>query len=383
MEDYIDFFDYVFHRSEHQPENRLFYNYSFDEWRDKSGESIDLMSFPKSETTLDIQSLTEWEDKKAEALNSINWALGDEPAGVTNPGPISLEKSGRGEVSFGTFLSRPAATSKMGRMNISPYSGFGDQLFGYLYYPLGNDGEIMSNNLPVVIYLHEYDYSKGFNSYHGVEKMIQSIVDKGFAVFTYDMIGFGNRIEEGTRFYDRYPHWSKMGKMVTDVKGAVDALTNLDFINNEKIIVAGYSLGATVGLYASATDERIAGVVSVAGFTPMRTNTLDRGTEGIMALTELHGLMPRLGFFVDNESRIPYDFNEVLALIAPRPILVIAPEFDKDAHVEDIKSSVKQAEDIFNLYDSTGNIDLYTPYDINRFSLEMQDKMLEWLEERF
>ena len=383
MEDYMDFFDYVFDRSEYQPENRLFYNYSFEDWQNKSGESIDLMSFPESESTLNVKSLNEWEDKKAEVLNSINWSLGDEPAGVTNLGPISLKKSGRGEVGFGTFLTRPAATSNMGRMNISPYSGFGDQLFGYLYYPLGNDGEIKSNNLPVVIYLHEYDYSKGFNSYHGVEKMIQSIVDKGFAVFAYDMIGFGNRIEEGTRFYDRYPHWSKMGKMVTDVKGAVDALANLEFINNEKIIVSGYSLGATVGLYASATDERIAGVVSVAGFTPMRTNTLDRGTEGIMAWSELHGLMPRLGFFVDNESRIPYDFNEVLATIAPRSVLIIAPELDKDAHVDDIKSSVEQAKEVFNLYNAAGNIDLYSPHDINRFSPEMMDKMMEWLEARF
>ncbi len=383
MEDYIDFFDYVFDRSQYKPENRLFYNYSFDDWRDKSGESIDLMNFPKLETLMNAESLTEWENKKVEVLKSIKWALGDKPAGVTNIGPKSLSNSGRGEDSFGTYLKRPEATSKMGRMNVTPYSGFGDQLFGYLYYPLDNKGEIKNKNLPVVIYLHEYDYSKGFNSYHGVEKLIQSIVEKGYAVFTYDMIGFGNRVEEGTRFYDRYPHWSKMGKMVTDVKGAVDALTNLDFIDNEKIIVVGYSLGATVGLYASTTDERIAGVVSVAGFTPMRTNTLDRGTEGIMALSELHGLMPRLGFFVGNESRIPYDFDEVLASIAPRSILVIAPELDKDAHIEDIKNSVKQSQEVYKLYDATANIELYIPYDINRFSLEMQEKLLNWLSLKF
>ena len=38
MEDYIDFFDYVFKRSDHKPENRLFYNYSFDKWKNLSGE---------------------------------------------------------------------------------------------------------------------------------------------------------------------------------------------------------------------------------------------------------------------------------------------------------------------------------------------------------
>ncbi len=83
------------------------------------------------------------------------------------------------------------------------------------------------------------------------------------------MMGFGNRIEEGTRFYNRYPHWSKMGKLVVDVQGALDALTNFDFVDSTKIFVTGYALGATVGLYSAALDERIAGVVSVCGFTPI------------------------------------------------------------------------------------------------------------------
>ena len=268
----------------------------------------------------------------------------------------------------------------MGVMAISPYSGFGDHLYGYLYYPSDEKGNLKNEKSPVVIYLHEYDYSKGFNSHHQVESLFQSMVDRGYAVFSYDMLGFGNRIEEGTHFYDRYPHWSKMGKMVVDVKGAVDALRNLDFIDGTKIFVAGYSLGATVGLYAAAMDERIAGVVSVAGFTPMRTNTPDRGTEGIKTYSHLHGLLPRLGFFAGNESRIPYDFHEVLACIAPRPVLVIAPVMDKDAHLEDVQNCVEQARKIYGLYGASDNIQIFSPDDYNRFSPEMREKTYEWLQ---
>ena len=393
MEDYIDFFDYVFERNNHQPENKLYYDYSFEKWRNLSNEKIDPMGYPVqngndilvNDQNKKIKTIAGWESKKANIQKQVKWVLGDEPAGVTNPGPGSLERSGGGEANFGSFIPRTEPTSTMGKMNISPYNGFGDQLFGYLYYPLDNNGKIKNTNLPVVIYLHGYNYSSGFHFsyYHKNEAMIQSIVDKGFAVFSFDMIGCGNRIQEGTRFYNRYPHWSKMGKMVTDVKGAIDALVNLDFVNSEKIFVVGYSLGATVGLYAATTDERIAGVVSVAGFTPMRTNTLDRGTEGIMAWSELHGLLPRLGFFVGNESRIPYDFNEILSSIAPRPILVIAPEFDKDAHLQDVKNSMKEAKEVYNLYNALENISLDVPNDINRFSPEMQGRMLDWLEEKF
>jgi len=390
MEDYIDFFDYVFKRSDHKPENRLFYNYTFEHWCELSGEKInpesyqargidDLLNDSNNGT---ISTTSGWENKKKSVVEKIRWALGDEPPGVINPGPGSLERGGRGESSFGTFLERPRPTPDMGVMAITPYSGFGDQLFGYLYYPLDGKGNLKNRNLPIVIYLHEYDYSKGFNSYHQVESLLRSMVQRGFGVFTYDMIGFGNRIEEGTRFYNRYPHWSKLGKMVTDVRGAVDAIVNLDFADTTKIYVAGYSLGATVGLYAAALDNRITGAISVCGFTPMRLNTPDKGTEGIRAYSHLHGLIPRLGFFVDNEARIPYDYHEVLACIAPRPLLVIAPVLDKDAVVEDVRNCVEQARKIYSLYGSGENVEIFSPEDYNRLSPEMRDKMYMWLQER-
>jgi dienelactone hydrolase len=390
MEDYIDFFDYVFKRSNHKPENKLFYNYSFEKWRQISGEVTDPMDYPAKD--LDdliedkdgntISSVSGWEKKKEDIQKRLQWILGDEPPGVINPGPQVFNPNARDENSFGTFLVRPAPTERMGRMPVSPYSGFGDNLFGYLYYPADEEGNLKKESMPVMIYLHEYDYSKGFNSYHRVTSFIEALVDSGYAVFSYDMMGFGNRIEEGTRFYDRYPNWSKMGKLVVDVQGALDALTNFNFVDTTKIFVAGYALGATVGLYTAALDERIAGVVSVCGFTPMRLDTPDRGTEGIKAYSHLHGLLPRLGFFIGYENRIPYDFHEILACIAPRQVLVIAPEMDKDAHLQDIKYCVDRVKNIYQLYGASNNIQIYTPNDYNRFYEKMRMKTYAWAAER-
>ncbi len=171
--------------------------------------------------------------------------------------------------------------------------------------------------------------------------------------------------------------------MVADTKGAVDALSNMDFIDAGRIVVAGYSLGAVVGLYAASLDNRIAGAVSVAGFTPMRTNALERGTEGILTYSHLHGLQPRLGFFVENEARIPVDFNEIIAAIAPRPVFVVAPEFDKDAHLNDVRHCIEQAAGIYKLYDSGVKLQLDIPNDINRFSPKMREKTYEWLTNHF
>jgi len=132
-------------------------------------------------------------------------------------------------------------------------------------------------------------------------------------------------------------------------------------------------------LLTAATDTRIAGVASISGFTPMRSNTLDRGTEGIKAYSHLHGLMPRLGFFLGHEAQIPLDFHEILACLAPRPLFIIAPVFDRYAYLTDIRLTVKEADKIYNLYDRSNHITFFSPDDYNRFSAEMQDKLYQWL----
>jgi dienelactone hydrolase len=393
MEDYIDFFDYVFGRGGNKPEPRLFYDYSFDKWRKRSGEQIRPQDYPVrnlDDLLMDangnrIASAGSWQEKKAGIKRNLRWALGEEPAGVTNPGPESLRTNARSESTFGSVIIRPEATPQMRVMPISPYNGFGEMLFGYLYCPadrIDKEGRPTGGKLPVVVYLHEYDYAKGFSSDHNIDAVFRSIVQRGYAVFSYDMLGFGNRIEEGTRFYQRYPRWSKMGKMVQDVRAALDALTHLDCVQREQIYVAGYSLGATVGLYSAALDERIAGVVSIAGFASMRSGTADRGTEGIQAYSHLHGLLPRLGCFVGHEPRVPYDFHEILACIAPRPLLVIAPALDKDAPVQDVQHCADQARKVYSLHGAEEMIQVFSPDDYNRLSDEMLEKTYRWLEDR-
>lgn len=388
IEGYIDFFDFVFKRTNRKPENRLFYNYTFEKWLELSKEKINPADYPLNNSNLFTNNkdksitLKDWERKRSGIRENIKWLFGTEPAGVTNPGPRSLSKGGNGEVRFGTLLKRPTVTDSMKVMAITPYDGFGDNLFGYLYYPVDVNGQIKSKNLPVVIYLHEYDYSKGFSSMsydHEVQSVFTNLTKMGFAVFSFDMLGFGNRIEEGFRFYERYPKWSKMGKMITDVRGALDAISNLEFVDKSKIFIAGYSLGGTVGILSTALDDRVAGLITIAGFTPMRTNTLDRGTEGIKAYSHMHGLIPRLGFFVGREDRIPIDFNEIISYIAPRPILMITPSYDKDAHKDDIKLCVDDVMQIYKLYQKNERVELYIPNDYNRFSTIMRNKTYEWL----
>jgi pimeloyl-ACP methyl ester carboxylesterase len=178
--------------------------------------------------------------------------------------------------------------------------------------------------------------------------------------------------------------------MVDDVISAVDALSNLDIIDSERIYCLGYSMGGTVGLYAAAIDKRIKGVVSVCGFSPFRLSNPEKEKENaiIMKYSHFHGLQPRLGFFVDAPKRMPFDFHEVLGLIAPRPVMIVAPELDWDNIQSDVIQCADEARKIYKLMNAEMQLELFAKYDINRFSENIESEsprkeVFEWIKKIF
>jgi pimeloyl-ACP methyl ester carboxylesterase len=210
---------------------------------------------------------------------------------------------------------------------------------------------------------------------------VLALVQAGYAVLAYDQSGFGTRWAEAGPFYDRYPHWSRMGKMVEDLGAAVTALQADAVVDPSRISVFGYAMGGTLGLYAAAADERISGVVTIAGFTPMRTDTPDRGTSGMTRYSHLYGLIPRLGLFAGSENRLPYDYDEVIALAAPRPVLVVSPTMDRDANPQDISQAVARARGVYNLYGAPTKLSLYEPEDYGRLTTATQDQIIVWMKQ--
>jgi pimeloyl-ACP methyl ester carboxylesterase len=252
---------------------------------------------------------------------AIRWSLGDEPPLVSDPGGTSDVEPPHDAL----LMSRDSRrTPDIRHLSLN----FGNYIPGDLYCK-----KDARQPMPVIIWLHPYSYSLGYSGAYvlGTRTHI-ALANRGYAVFAFDQIGFGRRLLEGRDFYTRYPHWSKLGKMVADVRSAVDMLTEsvgrspagdalaLPALDHKRIYCLGYSLGGTVALYAAALDDRIAGVASFCGFTPLRTDTDAKPTGGIRRLWELHGLQPRLGMYDGRESELPYDFEDVLALVAPAAV---------------------------------------------------------------
>ncbi len=156
-------------------------------------------------------------------------------------------------------------------------------------------------------------------------------------------------------------------------------LQKMPFIDSTRIYLLGYASGAMTALHAAALSDRVAGVVSVAGFTPMRLDTAEKGTGGLARWATWMPLQPRLGAFIGHEDRVPYDYHELLAMIAPRPVLVFAPKIDYQATMQDVKDCLEEASNVYDLYGADKRLQLFELDDYNRFSPETQKIVFEQL----
>lgn len=383
LERCIDFLDIRFNRKKIPWENKFYFDYSYSSWSEdhqsdrKEAEKLKMVSLKEK-----YADRKEYEASKKLILDNLGWLLGKEPSYV-KPGRIALGRQGDW---MDNITGRPEVEGTS-VIHISPYNSMGDHLRGMLYVPVDPSGKriVKSNGkIPVVIFLHQYAYAHGFAvgymqaGWEGNDRLFKSLTDKGFAVLALDMLGFGTRLEEAVYFYERFPAWSKMGNMVHDVKSCVDALLTFDFIDSRNIYILGNTIGGSVGLMASAQDERIAGIAAVAAFSPWRASS--RQVESIRTYSHIHGFIPKLGFFADNPQNVPVDFAEIISCIAPRPLLIIAPAMDRYTVPEAVGRTMKAVKGVYELYGKSEQMVFKTPPEINRMTDEMNKEVAEFFE---
>jgi hypothetical protein len=66
-------------------------------------------------------------------------------------------------------------------------------------------------------------------------------------------------------------------------------------------------------------------------------------------------------------------------MIAPRPVLVVQPQLDRDATPDDVKAAVEQAKRVYQLYSASTKLELREPWDYNRLPNKTQDEIIQWM----
>eukprot|EP00040_Diaphanoeca_grandis_P027832 m.159300 g.159300 ORF g.159300 m.159300 type:complete len:763 (+) comp31130_c0_seq2:1-2289(+) len=282
-----------------------------------------------------------------------------------------------------------------------PFS-FGDYLSGQAYWPTSMPVDA-DKPQPVVLWLHPYSYNTGYTpTYEGAHAW-SDMAAAGYIVMAYDQVGFGIRnTQGGNRFYARHGgNASLFGHMVKDAKAAIDFLvcrstqrTNapmcsqhgyatsnagidrIPYIDLTRIYVMGYSMGGMVALHTAALDDRVAAAASFAAFTPFRTDTRDKPTGGLARLSSLHALIPKLGLYVDTPESVPYDWDEIITAIAPRPLMLYTPQSDRDATFDDVDACIKTSA---SAWPNSTRLTHLTPNSVTKMEAEEVEAAITWL----
>ncbi len=168
------------------------------------------------------------------------------------------------------------------------------------------------------------------------------------------------------KFRARHPETLGMHKMLYDSQRAVDILANLPDVDPSRVGSVGHSLGAKEVLYLAAFDDRVCATVF---------------SEGGIALDSTNWQAPwYLGPEIQKDD-FPRNHHELIALIAPRPFLVLGGESGPGAADGDRSwAYLAAALPIYQLDGSPARLGLLNHRQGHSIPENVFDKLAAWLE---
>ncbi|HRI13926.1 MAG TPA: alpha/beta hydrolase, partial [Verrucomicrobiota bacterium] len=178
------------------------------------------------------------------------------------------------------------------------------------------------------------------------------------------------------------PDLAKLGyasgtmKAIWDNIRGLDLLTDLPFVStNRGFGCIGHSLGGHNGLFTAAFDSRITVIATSCGFDSFRdyyggSPTVWQPEKGWCQ----QRYMPRLAEYRGRLDAIPFDFSEVLALIAPRRTYVSAPRGDSNFRWDSVDRVVAEARVLAAELGVSAKIVVEHPDSPHRFPSEQREE---------
>ena len=145
-------------------------------------------------------------------------------------------------------------------------------------------------------------------------------------------------------------------KAVWDNMRALDLLENLPFVKKDKFAALGHSLGGHNAIFTAVFDSRIKVVISSCGFDSFR----DYMGGDITGWTS-ERYMPNLKVYRSRVTEIPFDFDELIAALAPRGVFISAPLHDSNFKTQSVDAVVQAAKPVYALYGVPANLRVEHP----------------------
>lgn len=164
-------------------------------------------------------------------------------------------------------------------------------------------------------------------------------------------------------------------KAVWDNMRAVDLLSSLPYVSPGKIGAIGHSLGGHNAVYTGVFDERISAIVTSCGLD----SYLDYMAGDAKVWAPEKGwtqtrYMPRLTAYQGRLEQIPFDFHELIAALAPRHVMIIAPTRDHNFQAASVDRIAQVAGLVFELFGAADRLIVKHPDCDHDFPREMREE---------
>lgn len=171
-------------------------------------------------------------------------------------------------------------------------------------------------------------------------------------------------------------------KAIWDNVRGLDLLASLPFVRTNGLGSIGHSLGGHNGVFTAAFDPRIQIVISSCGLDSFRDYA--GGNPAVWQPGKgwcQERYMPRLAGYQGRLSEIPFDFPQVLAAIAPRRVLLFAPEGDDNFQWRSVDRVAAEAREWAAKGGVTADIRVVHPKSGHRFPPEFREEAYRQLDE--
>jgi dienelactone hydrolase len=283
-------------------------------WRDAQGESHP------------IKDPQAWQQRRRHILSNMQLVMGPLP-----------QRDRR--VALDVQILQTETLPTLTRQKILYTASPGDRVPAYLLIPRGLRGKA-----PAMLCLHGTGGSRGRTAGLGPDypRYTLELAERGYVTIAPDYTLLGeNQTDPAALGYV-----SGTMKGIWDHMRAVDLLESLPEVDGQRIGCVGVSLGGHNSLFVGAMDPRIKVVVTSSGFDSFA----DYKGGNLSGWCQTR-YMPRIASaYGKDPGKMPFDFPEVLAAIAPRPLYIQAPQGDDNFRLESVKRCVQAAAKVYALY---------------------------------
>ena len=193
---------------------------------------------------------------------------------------------------------------------------------------------------------------------------IETITARGYGVVTacYNDIDVDTK-GEGPQFHDGvhvlYPghtegenNWATIGAWAWGMSRILDSLEAEELIDAKRVIANGHSRLGKTSLWAGASDERFAAVISNNSGCGGAALARRRYGESVLRINTSfpHWFNRKHKEYNDNEAAMPVDHHMLISLMAPRPVYVASAEGDRWADPKGEFLSCLGADPVYRLF---------------------------------